>query len=860
MKNGKKKFKFLAVLISAVIFSINCGLTYATVELPKLGQEVNENEKNRGEFEELKPLTKEEWEKEQLKKTKIWEENIEIDNKKENEFLEKNKDKYKDLNEKDLQNPYYDLIIFRKNGVPILLYIDKITKAKIVIILTDNLENLAIKENLLDEYCFRAFIPDDRGLVHFAEHCIACNMIDFKAGNEISADFNAKTKNNSLEIIFNGRKCGKDYIKNLFKELTHPEMLEDDELYKIEQKRIFNEQTKIRKELELDDSSKKTAEKYYNAGGDPEKTKKITKEEVKRFYENFIHPSNLLAIIYRDLNIKEIQEYLDFLHKEYLSHFNNKEIKIPQFRRKKDFSYLKEEYVDDLDGGRILDSLLNIKECKYWAELILLDTFNKENFKILVKHPALLTSFKSKDGICKIALELEEFVKKLGYEGIKMDNLLEMTLYGNKKELFEEKALQKAYKEIFDFVVEKIKTLTDKDLERNNISPSPYTMMRNEKIEDVQKLFANPVGYSKGVNNFGDNIKISYYYFGEPFSKDCFKITKDNEIIDSKQNLIEEIREDMKNLDKFKNKNPYSILVHEQGKPINNTENYKKTLLEFKKPFMLPIEFKKNENNPTLNTLAKVFLTKSLINKVTTKKIASHIPPDPNLNVTGGPIAVAAEPTEEFMKKHLDYYEKGNFKQDLNNFKITEKDFEDLKEAIKKDCSNYEEMFKSDIELLKRITRAIDYYLEHGLDENADVFDENKGGFKIDKKTTRANLARIILIVPQKFKSLEEKIEFDKAKADFIKKYGQKDYEKYKQILIDKEFVKELKEKILIPAKKGFHYADELNRKLLEEIDSVKFEDFVETVKSCDLMDGEKYEKDQKMLDSLREQIIQIIM
>ena len=860
MKNSKKKFKFLAVLISTIIFSSNYGLTHATVELPKLEQEVNANKKNKNKIKELKPITKEEWEKEQIRKTKLWEENIKIDNKKEDEFLEKNKNKYNSFNKEDFENSNYDLIVFWKNNVPILCYIHKITKTIIIFILTDNLENLDIKENLLDEYCFKAFVPDDRGLVHFAEHCIACNMEDYKADKGISTDFNAITTEKSLEIIFNGIKSDKDFVKNLIKELRHPKMLEYDEIFKLEKERILNEQTKNNIMEELNNSLKKSFEKFFDYGGNPEEIKKITKEEVKNFFESNIHPSNLLIIKYADLNIKEIQEYLDFLHKEYLSHFNHKEIKIPEFRRKKDFSYLKEEYKDDLDGGTIRDSFLNKKECKYWADVTLLDVVNKEDFKILAKHPALRTPFKNKDGTCKIALELEEFIKKLGYEGIDMNYLLKITLFGNNKDLFEKEALQKAYKEIFNFVTEKIKILTDKDLERNLIFPSPYTMMRNEKVDDKQKLFANPISYSKGYANFGRNIKISYYNLGEAFSKDYFKITENNEIIDSKQNLIEDVKEDIKNLDKFKNKDPYSILVFEQGKPINSTENYRKKLLEFKKPFMLPIEFKKNENNPTLNTLAKVFLTNGLIKEITWKKLASHTMPHANVNFIGGCIAESGEPNEEFREKQLNYYNEGKFIQDLKNLIITKQDFENLKKAVKKDCSNYEESFKSDNEFLKRIVRAIDYYLEHGLDEESEIFNENKGGFKIDKKTTRARLANIILNMPQKFKSLEEQIEHGIAEANFIKKYGQKDYEKYKAILIDKEFVKELKEKILTPAIKSFYYRDELNRKILEEIDDIKFEDFVETVRSCDLVDEEKYEKNQKMLDYLREQIIQIVL
>ncbi len=849
--------KFLTALISIIIVSSSNGLIFATSTRTDVeGTKQNENSKG----EEFKPLTEEEWEKEQKKEYEIWQQNMKVEEKKEKEFLEQNIERYKNFKKEDYEDSNYDLIVYFKNKVPILYYVHKITKTKIVLIFIDNLENLSLKDGLLDEYYFKAFTPDDKGLVHFTEHCIVSNIIrnhSLKDENQLSR-FNANTKDKSLSVVLNERKCSKNFIKNLFMALRSPEMLKKDGIFKLEKERILFEMIEDQKQLELVDSKKKEKEKFFNYGGDPQEIKKITKEEIIQFFKNTIHPSNLLIIKYVELNKKEIKDYLKILHEEYLSHFNFKEIKIPSFKRKINYDYLKEEYVDDLYGGTVCDSLLNKKESKYWAFINLLDSnYDKEDFKTLKKNPALTFASFKKDGISRIPLELDEFVKKLGYEAIIIKNLAGIYLYGNKKELFKKEALQKAYKKIYNFILEKIKTFTEKDIERNFVQPFHYNKMRNEKAESFKNFFTNPICYNHRIDNLKKYLQFSFSMFDDVFSKELFTITKDNEIIDSKESNVKKIKENITSLGGLENKKPFSILVKEQGKPINNTEKHKKLLLEFNKPYYLPIEFKKNSDNVVLNILCKNFLVSGLISKITCEKITSHSCPFATTDFIGSYVAVNSAPTKEYKKKELAYYENKNFEKDLKDLKITKKDFEDLINKIKEEWKNYDEIFKSNNEYLNRITKSVDYYLEHGPDEKAEVYDEKKGGFKIDDKTTRNELFIVIVEMPTRFKSLEEKMKLQKAVTDFIKKYGQNEAEKeYKSILIDKDFVKELKEKILIPSTKAFYASNEIIKELLKEIDNVKFKDFLETVKSCGLVPKEKFEKDQKIADDFREQTI----
>ena len=852
--------KFLTALISTIIVSSSNGLIFAIVENPKTKQEtvVENNNKNKGE--EIKPITEKELEKKEKKRYDIWKQNVKVDEKKEKEFKEKNIKEYGNFREEDYKVPHYKVKFYYKNKHPLIEYEHEETKTKIAIVPIGNLNNVNIKELFVkDSYFFRAFVPDDSGLVHYAEHCISSDTDDlaFKQ-KDVKARVNAHCDDKGLEIILNENNASYDLINLLIESLKHPKCLDDEEKFKKEQGRIVFEM--LEKELlaELNPSLKKDREIYYITGGTSKKVAKVSIKRIRDFVKKFIHPSNLLITKQvLELNPKKIAEYLNLLHKKYLKYFKYKKIEIPKFRKKKDYDYKKYKFVDSIDGGTTYDSLSNKKENKYWARIHLLDIDNDKDREIKEKHPILSMYFLEKDGISKLKLELEKFVKNLGYDAVRVFSLSDMTLYGNKKKLFEKEALQKAYKKIYEFIAEKIKTFTDKDIERNVIEILDYNMIKNENTEDIQLLFANPMFYEKS-RNLIFMFKENFINNKEIFSKDVFNINDKNEIIDSKESLIKKYKEDIKNLDNFKNRKPYKIDVYEQGESIKKTEKYRRILKNFEKPFLLPLEIKKNKENITLVSLARNFLVNGFLAEKTIDIVPTH-----NVPFKTGSLRpyVASNVTisKEYQQKELDYYEKGNFEKDLKNLKISEEDFEHLKENLRKNGNIMNENFKTIRKNLKTIVNSIDYYLEHGLDENAEVYDEKKGNFKIDEKTTRGYLYHVIACcLPVFFKDFEEEKDYRTRLADFVTKYGQKDYEKYRRILIDKDFVKELKEKILKPAIKAFNYNEEITKKILKEMDGVKFKDFLETVKSCGLVDKEKYEKDQKAMDSVREKVLQL--
>ena len=101
------------------------------------------------------------------------------------------------------------------------------------------------------------------------------------------------------------------------------------------------------------------------------------------------------------------------------------------------------------------------------------------------------------------------------------------------------------------------------------------------------------------------------------------------------------------------------------------------------------------------------------------------------------------------------------------------------------------------------------------------------------------------------FLNFEEFLNYKKLKNEFILKYGHLKNLKDKDVLIDKEFVKDLKENVINPLEKAISNKEKQNREIKSKLDSVSYEEFIKTLKSCSLVAKETYEKDQKKLDEI---------
>ena len=94
-------------------------------------------------------------------------------------------------------------------------------------------------------------------------------------------------------------------------------------------------------------------------------------------------------------------------------------------------------------------------------------------------------------------------------------------------------------------------------------------------------------------------------------------------------------------------------------------------------------------------------------------------------------------------------------------------------------------------------------------------------------------------------------INYKKLEGEFILKYGHPQNSKHKDVLIDKKFVKNLKKYIIGPLEKAISNKEKLEKEIKNGLDSVSYEDFIKTLKSCSLIAKETYEKDQKKLDEI---------
>ncbi len=796
--------------------------------------------------------TKEEINKEIKEENKNFSENRKIETKNENDFSKKIQEIFKNFKKEDYEIKGFKLTVYFKNGVPILFYEHIKTKAKIVIIPINNL-NLTDADPMLvlDKYTFKAFKPDDRGLVHYLEHCIASNMLKIALQKNIELNqFNAYTFKDSLEIVYDFRHVDDSFIESLMQELKSPTMLKDKNIFKIEKSRILNEAENKKQKMIVDELLQRHNYGKFIYGGVPEKLKDINDAEVKKYYEEIIHPSNLLVIKHLNLTPSNVEKYLGILNKEYLEHYDYKEISVEPFRKKENYNYKKFETCKKQNVIYYTNIMKENINYDYRAEINFLDSEKQKEKELYHKYAIL--NYRIEMSI-KEKLELEKFIKNLGYLDVSITSLNKIVLYGDDEKLFEKEKLIENYNKILNYIVEKFKNFSDKEIEENFSFLKPLNYNKDGDFLNLQQeFFSNPIKIKKTYPLFQQLIE-NFIDFNEPFSEKTLKITENNEIKDSKEYYINKIKKDILNLKELKNKTPSKIEVWFRSKSKEKDPEYLKALENINKKYLVPLKFKGTKNNVLLH-LVKTFLINKLSEEVHSRAL-NYYPPTTSPFIKGY-IAFNEAPNEKIFNKELKFI-KEDFEKFLKNLKINKAIFNKLKE----DCNKIIKDGKDEVKRLKKefnkALRAVNYYLKHGLDENADVYNEKKGGFKIDSKTTRSDLYNKISLfystypVIHVFSNFKEYLNYKKLESEFILKYGHPQNSKHKDVLIDKEFVKDLKKHIIEPLEKAILNKEKFDKEIKNGLDSVPYGDFVKTLKSCSLVKKETYEKDQKKLDEI---------
>ena len=111
------------------------------------------------------------------------------------------------------------------------------------------------------------------------------------------------------------------------------------------------------------------------------------------------------------------------------------------------------------------------------------------------------------------------------------------------------------------------------------------------------------------------------------------------------------------------------------------------------------------------------------------------------------------------------------------------------------------------------------------------------------------------------FKDKEEYLKNLRNKVKIYEKYGRPYKEaENKEFLVDEQFVKDYKKLIIDPSLKIFNSTRAIFKDMLKKLEKVTFEEFVETVKSAEIVEETKYEKDQKVLTELSEKLAKLTL
>ncbi len=811
--------------------------------------------------------------KEILKKAKEFIENFfkdsKISEKEDEKLYEENLKIFKNFNKQDYEVEGFNLEIYKKRGVPILVYTHKVTKAVIVFIPIDNVDEslLLTKKNSdpgitpTDSYFFRATEQNNKGLIHIAEHCLWSSKTDNKLRKNFkNSALNARTSPFGFQIDYNSTFHEEELEKEILKILLKPDFFEDEKLFEIEKRRAIIEMTSGQNEFEKDEFSLNSSKKGFIAGGIPEQMKNVTLIDIKNVYEKYFHPSNILITKFINLNstkIKgstKIKSFLENLKVNYLNHFKNyKETNYNKnyFIKQKPFEKISVSYEPSIFEN--FGSKEKIKS-KYFATIDLYDNYDLWDGK----NPKIL-DFLSKYGIAyslacdfkqngKIT-EIEDFIKKLGYTSYFFKDFSScLKLYGNNPELFTEEVLKENSKKIFNFIYSKLESYNLEEIKLNSYSFKSYNYS-NENLPENKEKFGLKSDILRYENeNLDSMLQRSFYFTSNPISNILFKLTKENEI---KETTPDEVKNTIPKLNALIDdaKNPI-IRVYEHVK-INKPDKKHEEIYENNiRKTIYPIKITDYFNNYSLGMLATLFIIEKLDCENLVFKDAINYHNSINTSFFKDYISTAKTITKEISQDVVNYIFKifDSFKEKL---KITKEEFETLKSAVKEHVKNMLAVFEDGKRNLDAFLKAIKQYLEKGLDEKSDVFSKNKG-FEITKRTTRNEIFNYyIMLIDENvyFESFEDRKNYFKNKKEFFKKYGKFVFSDNTPSLIDKEFIKDLNELLIKPNLKRVEFKINCLKNFIENYDSIKFEDFKKAVKSAELVKRTKYEEDQKQED-----------
>ncbi len=801
LKYGKM-LKFLTFLISSGVLANSCVLVFAT-QNKESGEVVSNAQK-----------------KEEPDVFKI-----------EENFIKNNAEIYKNFNIKDFEIPGFKLEVYSKLGILILVYEDEITKAKFIFIPIDGLEEKQVA-NFKNVINFSGSFKDNKGITHILEHCLAREAyLKLKDEKDLFNMNSAFTDGKGLNFYYKNSPKTNLVLNSILTAIKENAVLKNKpKLFEAEKKRALQEQMVRYNSQYIMETLERLKNDFYWEAGFPDEVKTVKLEDVMKRYEEQIHPSNMLSVNYVNLESNKIKEILNIFRESYLKFYNYKKIdapikevkKIPEYRKIN--KYFDCNMFDFAYNDALIKKLEEVKLSKFVCHVDL-DVKEKEKNSSLIKN--LRKVLVTPDVVEKLGIN--SFIESLGYLKIEfLGGLDSFKLYGNSPELFEEAKLKENCVKILNYVKEKWKSILENS---------------NEKVK---------IMYSHVLEGFYSEIPERILSANNNYlnkEESLKKYLKNNKNLTQKLEKINEIS----NADEL-----FKILINESifyfTVFVNCYDENKKMDFKYKgQTIPLPIKVEGKDSKLIETFVARDFIIKNF-SKMFVKEDAISYFPLRNLCLENGFLCETIV-FDEFKDYFMNYINK-NYENFIENFKIKEKEFEELKAETKKNTVLDIEDLKNLEKDVSEILNAVNIYLDGKEVEN------KTEGFKIVEGMKRKELAEKARMLNVSsfsgaimFKNFDEYLKNLKQIREFEEKYPSDGLKG--EIKIDKIYVKDFKENFLNPNIELINKIKNFTKELLNKIDYVKVEEVEKIIKSSELVEEETYEEDLKKLSKIPQNLKQ---
>ncbi len=728
-------------------------------------------------------------------------------------------DGYFDFNVKPFEMQGFSLKAYKKGDAIKLHYVHKATGAQFVFDLADK------QNSKYNTIFFGCPAEDDMGRSHALEHLLASPVFEVllnKYGRLSDKQFNGQANEFGFHFIFSQDVFGSDLevLKSIFDELNNPTFLRDNnalfnkEIYSRYGDdvagRMYNEVLTNKTSSDDNDSRELRYLRKFDYGGVPEEVLKITTDDMKNYFNKYIHPSNMLVSCCCGKNSEQVKKVLKFIQENYLNNFGNKAVKLKYKPRvDKNSRYVRRKWSLD---SKIFKSLKDSGK-NFVYDNVAEICFDVDDFDVSEKD-ALFMSTNLAGAIASVQKELES--KGYGFMEIISDDVLKgylkVRIYGSDKNKFGEGALKNNVREVLVKLSEVLRQMIERD--------GNEEMVYNANKLVVEKYwkginFNTPDRYRKIYKMYDLNF-LSYIKYKDPFSEKIFQI-KNGEILDDEQtfknNYLNKLTNVVKKLSGAKVK---YVDVFEKSKNVSeNNKTDSKIRGDSLKD--VPIKFKNYKNKDVLKC-AEYVLLRYIVNPKLEDYGLSY------RSLSGAPY-VGAFPqieTNETSKKSINNFLSKEFYRLLNEFNFTQNIYEAEVNKYSQDLRRRIDEFKNCSMNFKNHKN----FIENAIRNKNTNFSREKLFYDLEKLIKKLKMF---------FETKQEYMEYKKTAKGFKEKYKKyfdeyfnddSDYSKFNSNFLDYlNFYISIFEKSIT-----------ILENMLRNISNLTYEDVNEAIKSAYLV------------------------